>query len=93
MKMKFRPGRIVATPGALELLDKAGPNPFSATGIMSRHLTGDWGELCAEDKLANENALLNGERILSSYLVSGEKLWIITEWDRSVTTLLRPEEY
>ena len=63
------------------------------TGLM-RHANGDWGDVCEEDRLANERALIDGSRLFSVYhAVSGEKFWIITEWDRSVTTVLLPEEY
>jgi hypothetical protein len=61
---------------------------------LQRHVTGDWGELCPEDIEANEQALLNGARLLSAYRsAKGVKFWIITEWDRSVTTILLPEDY
>jgi hypothetical protein len=83
-------GRVVATPGALNLLMEAGDGPFA---YLPRHATGDWGELCAFDRRQNEIALRTGERVLSSYPVGGGKIWIITEADRSVTTILLPEEY
>jgi hypothetical protein len=87
----FPAGQIVATPGALALLQKANK---SALELLSRHLRGDWGELCQEDKTQNELSLKYGFRLMSSYPVTPtEKLWIITEADRSVTTLLLPEEY
>jgi hypothetical protein len=87
----FPTGKIVATPGALELLQKANK---SALELLSRHLRGDWGDLCQEDKTQNELSLKYGLRLMSSYPVtSTEKLWIITEANRSVTTLLLPEEY
>ena len=82
---------VVGTPGALEALAAARAN---AAEYLSRHVSGDWGDLCREDRLENEHALKHGNRVLSSYtLTSGEKLWIITEADRSVTTLLLPNEY
>ena len=87
---KFSLGQIVATPGALDLLERHGE---AAEKYLLRHVNGDWGELSASDKKLNNAAVKNGERILSSYDVHGEKLWIITEWDRSVTTLLLPSEY
>ena len=89
---RFVLGRVVATPGALEALERAGVTPLR---LLGRHETGDWGDLGDEDKAANESALLTGERILSSYNLPGtdERIWIITEWDRSATTLLLPEEY
>jgi hypothetical protein len=62
--------------------------------FLSRHLRGDWGDLCPEDKTENELSLKHGFRVMSSYEVTrAEKIWVITEADRSVTTLLLPEEY
>ena len=87
----FSPGRIVATPGALALLEKAQESPSK---FLSRHLRGEWGELCQDDKTENELSLKHGFRLLSSYPVTEtDTLWIITEADRSVTTLLLPAEY
>ena len=88
---KFSLGRIVATPGALEAVQQANQNPFE---FIQRHQSGDWGELCEEDKRENEFFLKNGFRLLSAYrTLHGMKVWIITEADRSVTTLLLPHEY
>jgi hypothetical protein len=87
----FPPGQIVATPGALALLEQAKKSPSE---FLSRHLRGDWGDLCQDDKTENELSLKYGFRLLSSYEVTNiEKLWIITEADHSVTTLLLPAEY
>ena len=87
----FASGRLVATPGALALLEEAKKSPSE---FLSRHLRGDWGELCQEDKSENELSLKRGFRLLSSYPVTEtDTLWIITEADRSVTTLLLPSEY
>jgi hypothetical protein len=87
----FPPGRLVATPGALALLERINKSPVE---FLSKHLRGDWGNLDQEDKTENELSLKYGFRLLSSYQVSeAEKLWVITEADRSVTTLLLPEEY
>jgi hypothetical protein len=83
-------GRVVATPGALKLLMEAGGHPFY---YLARHATGDWGDLCAFDRRQNEMALREGYRVLSSYPVGRERVWIITEADRSITTVLLPEEY
>jgi hypothetical protein len=83
-------GRVVATPGALKLFMEAGGHPFD---LLARHVTGDWGELCAFDRRQNEIALREGLRVLSSYEISAGKVWIITEADRSITTILLPEEY
>lgn len=87
----FPPGCIVATPGALALLEETNKSPLE---FLSRHLRGDWGNVCQEDKTENELSLKHGLRLMSSYPVNEtEKLWIITEADRSATTLLLPEEY
>ncbi len=87
----FSPGRIVATPGALALLEKV---QKSLSEFLSRHLRGDWGDLCREDRAENESSLKHDFRLLSSYpLTDTDTLWIITEADRSVTTLLLPSEY
>jgi hypothetical protein len=83
-------GRVVATPGALKLLGKSGGHPFD---YLARHATGDWGELCAFDRRQNEIALRDGYRVFSSYDVLEDRVWVITEADRSVTTILLPEEY
>jgi hypothetical protein len=83
-------GRVVATPGALKLLSEIGEDPFD---FLARHETGDWGELCTFDRRQNEIALREGYCIFSSYNVSAERVWVITEADRSITTILLPEEY
>jgi hypothetical protein len=83
-------GRVAATPGALKLLTEARAHPFD---YLARHATGDWGELCTFDRRQNEIALREGYRVLSSYPVGRECVWVITEADRSVTTILLPEEY
>ena len=88
---KFLLGQLVTTPGALAALSQANQNPVE---FLSRHQLGDWGEVPTEDKKENDFSVLNGLRILSAYtLTTGVKIWIITEADRSVTTILRPEEY
>lgn len=61
--------------------------------LLSRHLRCDWGDLCDEDWAQNDHAVKNGERLLSSYQAAGQKVFIITEWDRSVTTILFADEY
>jgi len=89
--MKFEPGRILATPGSLDELERAGVAPAT---LLLRHVRGDWGDLDEDDKCANERALADGDRLFSAYkLRTGEKVWIITEWDRSATTILLPSEY
>lgn len=87
----FDLGQLVATPGALDALSRAGQSPLE---ILLRHAANDWGEVCPEDWQANDEALESGERLLSAYtLANGEKIWIITESDRSATTVLLPDEY
>jgi hypothetical protein len=87
----FPLGQIVATPGALEALTDARQSPVE---FLARHARGDWGEVCAEDKALNDEAVKDGSRILSAYRTKvGVKLWVITEADRSSTCLLLPDEY
>lgn len=92
----FLLGQIVTTPGALRLIEAAGQSPIE---FLRRHIQGNWGDLCAEDKQCNEDALVDGSRILSAYVTkNGQKLWIITEAadiprQRAVTTILLPSEY
>ena len=87
----FLPGQVVATPGALAAL---GENATDCAEYLGRHLRGDWGDLCEDDKRANVEALKEGLRLLSAYrLGDGTRIWIITEADRSVTAVLLPEEY
>lgn len=87
----FTLGRIVATPGALRALERANQ---SAASFLTRHAAGDWGELDPEDIRENEYSVARGFRLLSSYTTAaGDKLWLITEADRSATTLLLPDEY
>jgi hypothetical protein len=94
MTTKFNLGKIVTTPGALRAAIKDGMEKFSLGSLLTRHKRGDWGDLEAEDKAANDAAVKDGDRILSAYvMVDGTKFWIITEADRSVTTILLPEEY
>lgn len=91
---KFELGQLVWTRG---VNDKVGEDEEFAKFVMAslkRHTNGDWGDLCDEDKQENELALKAGYRLLSAYQKEGmPKIWIITEADRSVTTILFPEEY
>ena len=87
----FPLGQVLATPGALDLLQSYQLAPLS---FIQRHVVGDWGDICAEDRQVNADALQHGSRLMSVYAISPtEKLWIITEADRSCTTLLLPQEY
>ena len=92
VKPLFPLGQIVSTPGALDALARANQQPHE---FLNCHAAGDWGsDLSEEDKAENEYSLQHGFRILSSYrTTAGEKLWVITEADRSVTSLILPEEY
>ena len=85
---KFKSGDIFSTPGALDALDGE-----ALAGVLTRHLEGDWGDLGALDAQANEDALKHGDRLFSAYNVGDEKVWVITEADRSSTTVLLPDEY
>jgi hypothetical protein len=89
---RFEPGQLVATPGALDALETAQTSPAE---LIGRHLSGDWGTVDKDDWRANERALREGTRLLSAYALpgTGEKVWVITEWDRSATTVLLPSEY
>jgi hypothetical protein len=90
-ELRFEFGRLLATPGALAALTR---NSAGVWAYLSRHLTGDWGDLEPADKAENELSLREGFRLLSAYaLPDGARLWIITEADRSATTLLLPDEY
>lgn len=86
---KFPLGRLVATSNAASQL-----SPDDVAVGIARHASGDWGEVCEEDQASNEEALVEGLRLMSVYTSSsGITFWIITEWDRSITTVLLPEDY
>ncbi|MFI5397703.1 MAG: hypothetical protein ACHQ9S_19375 [Candidatus Binatia bacterium] len=86
---KFPLGRVVATTGAYDAL-----TPLDIKRGIFFHSQGDWGDVCEEDKRLNDRALIEGTRILSAYVAeNGTRFWIITEADRSATTVLLPEEY
>jgi hypothetical protein len=86
----FALGKIVATPGALELMKMSN---IDGLAFLQRHVTGDWGDLDEEDKEENNLSVQKGYRILSAYGRGKNRLWIITEADRSVITILQPDEY
>lgn len=87
----FPLGRVLATPGAIETCTRASVEP---QGLLDRHVRGDWGDMDPEDLAANDHALRYGGRLFSAYsLPTRDRLWIITEADRSATTLLLPMEY
>ncbi len=93
---KFSLGQLLATPGALHALEESGQTPQF---FLARHVRGDWGEVCDEDKMANDQSLVDGSRILSAYrTLKNIRLWIITEaaddqGNRIATTILKPSEY
>ena len=87
--LTFPLGQLVATPNALEHITQD-----DIMAALQRHVAGDWGDVCAEDKQSNDRAVVEGTRILSAYrAANGTKFWIISEHDRSVTTVLLPEDY
>ena len=88
---RFPLGHVVTTPGALVAFEKTGQSPSE---FLQRHQHVDWGDLCPDDAKANELALIDGSRLLSSYHLNDDtKVWIITEADRSITCILLPSEY
>lgn len=88
--VSFDLGKVVGTPGALQFLADNGLTPFH---FIERHTQNDWGRLPAEDAAANDAAMMTGGCLLSSYPVGDGRIWIITEGDRSATTVLLPSEY
>lgn len=94
---KFKLGRLVATAAVVEMMQRDHVFAAFVSRSIRRYQECDWGDSCKEDKESNDYAVENGERILASYEQNGVKshmkIWIITEWDRSVTTILFPEEY
>ena len=91
MAALFPLGRLVATPGAIDLIGGAGEDLLPE--LLERHRSGDWGEVSPEDARENELSVRHGFRVLSSYRVAGKKLWVVTEADRSATTIVLPDEY
>jgi hypothetical protein len=86
----FPTGDVHATPVALKHLACAG---VSALDLLRRHVSGDWGDVSADDRLANDQAVRKGTRLLSAYRIGSERVYLITEWDRSSTTILLASEY
>ena len=87
-KPKFPLGQVVITANAAQRLD-----PVAVREALRRHAAGDWGDIGPEDACENELALKEGFRLLSAYGTGEKRFWIITEADRSVTTVLLPENY
>jgi hypothetical protein len=90
MEALFKLGEVVGTPAAQELLERGG---VDSTSLLQRHVSGDWGDVPEADARENEFSVKEGYRIVSAYPVGEGKVWIITEADRSATTILLPEEY
>ena len=86
----LRLGRVVATPAALDLVRAHG---LDVLALVSRHARGDWGDVSEHDAQANDRSAQDGTRVLSAYDTSGGRLWVITEADRSATTVLLPSDY
>ena len=86
----FTLGRTVATPAARDCLSNLNYSPLD---LLRRHISGDWAEMAVEDQQANHDAIAHGDRVFSAYTLQGTKFWVITEADRSVTTILLPSEY
>lgn len=94
MTALFDLGNCRATVGAMETLAKGGGDwSFNAAPYLARHQDGDWGEVDDHDRAVNESALKTGARLLSAYMVEGERIWLITEADRAETTILLPSKY
>ena len=90
----FNLGQVVATPAIVEAINIDVDFYEFVMKSLRRHASGDWGEMCEEDKATNDYSLENEGRLFSSYdYTEDEKIWIITEWDRSATTILFPSEY
>ena len=86
----FSLGRTVQTPYAKEELHRLNYSPLD---LLRRHMSGDWTEMDVEDQQSNREAIIEGSRIFSAYIIQGVKFWVITEADRSSTTILLPSEY
>ncbi len=90
--MKFQTGTIVFTRGVYSLMEESKEFSEFVFSSLGKHQNGDWGNCCSGDKKLNDEALIKGSRLFSTYLEE-KKIYIITEWDRSVNTILFPEEY
>lgn len=86
----FPLGKTVATPAARDELSDLNYSPLD---LLRRHMSGDWSEMDVEDQQSNQDAILNGSRVFSAYTIQSTKFWVITEADRSSTTILLPSEY
>ena len=89
-KALFTLGRTLATPAAREELAELNYSPLD---LLRRHMSGDWSDMELGDQLSNQESIRKGSRIFSAYIIQGTKFWVITEADRSSTTILLPSEY
>jgi hypothetical protein len=89
-QMLLELGQIVISPGAMRALEIRGKTPLE---YLQRHIIGDWGNLCQEDIEENNFSVGHDLRVLSAYKIDRDKIWVITEADRSATTILLPDEY
>ncbi len=88
---KFLLGKLVATPGAVQAMARSGQDPAV---LLTRHRNADWGDVCKEDREANDMAIFSGDHLLSAYhLPDGTKVWVVTEGDKSATTILLPTSF
>lgn len=93
IEKKFETGKVYLTKGIDELMSSDTHFRMFVSTSLGRYIQGDWGNLCEEDQRLNEQALIDGDRLMGSYTKGEKKIWIITEADRSTTTILLPEEY
>lgn len=91
--IEFSLGRVMMTAGVASFCEENNIEQKELTTLLTRHLTGDWGDLPEEDKQTNDYALQTGERLFSAYNFHGERVYVITERDRTATTILFPDEY
>lgn len=89
----FKLGNIVMTRSIAIDVEESAKFAREVTKALRRYASGDWGDTCAEDAQMNNDAVKNGDRILAAYNTSKGTIWILTEWDRSATTILYPEDY
>jgi hypothetical protein len=86
----FSLGRTLATPAARDELSELNYSPLD---LLRRHMSGDWSEMDADDQKSNREAITKDSRVFSAYTIQSTKFWVITEADRSSTTILLPSEY
>ncbi|HMX98807.1 MAG TPA: hypothetical protein PKC44_03385 [Agitococcus sp.] len=89
-KPLFELGQVCLTSGTHALMLEG---QLDVNNLINRHVSGDWSDMCEEDRQTNQDAITHGDRIFSSFNLPTQKVWVITEYDRSVTTILLPDEY